>query len=161
MKTKTTILIISLLLAFGSLFAQTNQDYYTYAKNKQHYFDSVRAVTPDSLKVSGKRSFERWSDFWRSRVYNSATVTGSYEKYADKLQEAMINPAHKANSNSPWNRQMAGNQNLTTPALPRESFRVAYSLGFTAKNHNEYPAAVDPDLWGFDGEIIMYLSHLV
>ena len=47
-----------------------------------------------------------------------------------------------------------------SPALPRESFRVAYSLSSTAKKHNEYPAAVGPDVWGFDGEIIMYLSHL-
>jgi len=103
-----------MILAISSVIAQTTENYYTYSQRQSHYFDSVRAVTPDTLKVSGWRTFQRWNDFWRDRVYNSSTVTGSYSMYGTKLQAAISNPAWQTDNSTAWNWQLAGNQNLTS-----------------------------------------------
>lgn len=114
MKTKPALLVSFLIAICSMSFAQTNENYYSYSKRMSHYYDSVRAVTPDTVKVPGWRQFQRWNDFWRDRVYNSPTVKGSYNIYETKLKSALISPAPKAASSSNWNWQLAGNQNLDT-----------------------------------------------
>jgi hypothetical protein len=88
MKTKLEILFCCLFITIGSVMAQNNENYYTYSHRLESYYDSLRAITPDTLKVPGWRPFQRWNDFWRYRVYNSPSVTGSYEMYNAKIQEA-------------------------------------------------------------------------
>ena len=114
MKTKKVLLLCCMILTISSVIAQSTENYYTYSQRQTHYYDSVRAVTPDTLKVAGWRPFQRWNDFWRDRVYNSSTVTGSYSMYGTKLQAAMSNPAWQTDNSTAWDWQLAGNQNLTT-----------------------------------------------
>ena len=77
MKTKAFLLWGLLMCICSMSFAQVSENYYSYSQQKTHYFDSLRAATPDTLKVAGMRSFQRWNDFWRDRVYNSPTEQGS------------------------------------------------------------------------------------
>ena len=114
MKTKNELLLCCMILTISSVIAQSTENYYTYSQCQAHYFDSVRAVTPDTIKVAGWRQFQRWNDFWRDRVYNSPTVAGSYNKYDTKLQDAMKSPAMKTANSTAWAWQLAGNQNLGT-----------------------------------------------
>lgn len=114
MNTKNVLLLCCMILTISSVIAQTTENYYTYSQRQAHYFDSVRAVTPDTLKVAGWRPFQRWNDFWRDRVYNSSTVTGSYSMYGTKLQAAMANPAWQTDNSTAWNWQLADEQNLAT-----------------------------------------------
>ena len=62
MKTNRFLLVGLLLAIFSMSFAQTSENYYTYSQKKSHYYDSLRAATPDTLKVPGMRSFQRWND---------------------------------------------------------------------------------------------------
>jgi hypothetical protein len=48
MKTKA-FLLLGLLTFIGSMaFGQISENYYTFSQQKTHYFDSLRAATPDT-----------------------------------------------------------------------------------------------------------------
>jgi len=51
---------LAVLCLIGSIAAQTpGFNYYDFVDAQDHYFDSIRTVTPDTLKVPGLRSYER------------------------------------------------------------------------------------------------------
>ncbi|MEI8047032.1 MAG: T9SS type A sorting domain-containing protein [Bacteroidota bacterium] len=132
MKTNRFLLVGLLLAIFSMSFAQTSENYYTYSQKKSHYYDSLRAATPDTLKVPGMRSFQRWNDFWRDRVYNSPTEHGTYVKYATNLQAAIANPAFQPSNSATWNWQPAADQNMST-----HNRGIIVSLWINPNNINE------------------------
>lgn len=71
MKTKNALLLCCMILTMSSVIAQKSENYYSYSQRMTRYYDSLRAITPDTLKVAGRRQFQRWNDFWRDRVYKS------------------------------------------------------------------------------------------
>lgn len=100
---------LAVLCLIGSIAAQTpGFNYYDFVDAQDHYFDSIRTVTPDTLKVPGLRSYERWKDFWMNRVHNDASVTGSMSEYSSKLISSYSNPAMQAGSTTGYNWELAG-----------------------------------------------------
>ena len=106
---------VAVLCLIGSIAAQTpGFNYYSFVADRNHYFDSLKAVTPDTLKIPGWRSYERWRDFWMNRVHNDANVTGSLSEYNTKLMASYNNPALKAGTTTGFDWQLAGPPDLST-----------------------------------------------
>ena len=77
MKTKNALLLCCMILTMSSGIAQKSENYYSYSQRMSRYYDSLRVITPDTLKVAGRRQFQRWNDFWRDRVLNQKKLTNS------------------------------------------------------------------------------------
>lgn len=61
MKTKIVFLLCCMILTINSVIAQNSENYYSYSQRMSRYYDSLRVITPDTLKVAGRRQFQRWN----------------------------------------------------------------------------------------------------
>ncbi len=120
MKTRyiqTIITLLALMLA-SNLFAQyaadSTNNYYYYTGKMDAYYDSIKANTPDTVKIPGYNDYERQKEFWNTRVYNCDTVTGDYSKYIEQLKLYSQNPsmAPTATTSNTW--EFVGPKNLST-----------------------------------------------
>lgn len=111
----TALTILLSVCLIGGISAQNpGFEFYKYVDEQDHYYDSLRGITPDTVKIPGWRSFQRWKDFWMNRVHNDATVTGSLTEYSSNLIAAYSNPALQPETTSAFNWQLAGPPDLTT-----------------------------------------------
>jgi len=79
--------------AFGQIIDSTNNNYYFYCAQMDPYYDSLTTITPDSIKIQGLINYERWKDFWRTRVYSANdSIQGSFTKYATIMNLYSENP---------------------------------------------------------------------
>jgi hypothetical protein len=102
------------LFCLLQLKAQLPDNYYLYTLKMDLFYKNLSSSASDSLRVAGRRDYQRWRDFWQNRVYNSPQVTGNLDMYGSKLQEALGNPAVDPDSSSMWDWQYAGPRDLTT-----------------------------------------------
>lgn len=114
MKLTALTVLLSVCLIGGISAQNPGFEYYKYVDEQDHYYDSLRGITPDTVKIPGWRSFQRWKDFWMNRVHNDATVTGSLTEYSSNLIAAYSNPDLQPETTSAFNWQLAGPSDLTT-----------------------------------------------
>ena len=67
-------------------------------------FDSLVEQTPDTVKIPGFNDYERYKEFWNTRVFNSDTIKGDYSKYVEQLKLYSQNPsmAPAATTSNMW-----------------------------------------------------------
>jgi len=66
MKKFSAILTFCTFMLCNLLIAQkpgSEPDFYTITSNLDSYYDSLRIVTPDSVKIQGLKMYERWREF--------------------------------------------------------------------------------------------------
>jgi len=112
---KAVLSLMVCLCLLSNLNSQTpGFDYYSIVTRQERYFDSLRRILPDTAKIQGWRSYERWKDFWSTRVYNDPNKRGSFSEYSTNLIAAYSNPAMQAISTSSFDWQLAGPLNIAT-----------------------------------------------
>lgn len=82
----TALTVLLIVCLTGGILAQNQGfNYYTYVNDQDHYYDSLRSVTPDTIKISGWRSYQRWKDFWMNRVHNDAQAISQAQGKNDEF----------------------------------------------------------------------------
>jgi len=94
--------------------SDSTKNYYFYTGKMDVYYDSIKENTPDTVKIPGYTDYERYKEFWNTRVYNCDTATGDYSKYVEQLKLYNQNPAMlpSGNTSNTWN--FVGPKNLSS-----------------------------------------------
>lgn len=111
---KNCLLSIGLFLLFPAVMAQGSDGFYSYVSEREAYFENLRRVTPDTLKIPGMKDFQQWKDFWINRIDNTSDRQGELEIYGKKMLEAFENPGFQPETGSGWHWHFAGPENLGT-----------------------------------------------
>lgn len=77
-------------------------------------YDSIANNQPDTVKIEGLKSYERFKDFWQTRVYNNDTIEGNFTKYTEQLDFYYNNQQLLPNEGSISNWEFVGPENLTS-----------------------------------------------
>ncbi len=117
-KIHTALLIVISMFTVANTFCQNAQDsannYYYYTQKMDVVFDSLIEQTPDTVKIPGYNDYERYKEFWNTRIYNCDTITGDYSKYVEQLKLYSQNPsmAPAATTSNTW--EFVGPKNLNS-----------------------------------------------
>ena len=117
-KIHTVLFVVLSVFSTASLFCQNTQDstnnYYYYTQKLDAVFDSLIEQTPDTVKIPGYNDYNRYKEFWNTRVYNCDTATGNYSKYIEQLNLYSQNPSMipTVNMSNTW--EFVGPKNLTS-----------------------------------------------
>ena len=117
MKTFKFNFLVLFIVSFFYSNAQVSDDgpdFYTITSEMDDYYDSIKSVTPDSVKIQGLKSYERWRDFWQTRVNNDESVQGSFTQYIQNIYNYSKNPAILPTENTSFNWSYTGPGDLNT-----------------------------------------------
>ncbi|MDX9906697.1 MAG: hypothetical protein RBS55_08945 [Bacteroidales bacterium] len=98
---------------FGQVIDSTSDNFYYYTSQMDAYYDSLINITPDTVKITGLKNYERYKDFWRTRVYSANdSIQGSYEYYATIMDRYKENPNLLPADNEAYNWELIGPDEL-------------------------------------------------
>lgn len=125
--------------ALSQIIDSTNNNYYFYTAQIDPYFDSLVAITPDTIKIEGLKNYERWKDFWRTKVYSANdSIQGGFENYIINMAHYKDNPNLLPTDNDNYIWEFVG-----TDELPSHNMGIIVSLYVNPSNINHVYAGTN------------------
>lgn len=88
--------IVTLFAVFAYLNVSgqgDNLNYYKYIQMRADYFKKIQDQLDPGETPPGYKGFNRYKDFWNTRVSNSAEEPGGYDTYFTKMEQYKNNPS--------------------------------------------------------------------
>lgn len=98
----------------GQNYDSSWNNYYFYTEKMDLWFDSIIAITPDTIKIPGLRDYERFKDFWSIRIHNYNNYQGNYFKYIEQIDLYTANPSMLPLNNTTNTWEFVGPNDLQT-----------------------------------------------
>ncbi|MFA4852939.1 MAG: hypothetical protein WC599_10505, partial [Bacteroidales bacterium] len=125
--------------AFSQIIDSTYNNYYFYTAQMDPYFDSLVAITPDTIKIEGLKNYERWKDFWRTKVYSANdSIQGGFENYTINMALYKDNPNLLPTDNDDYSWEFVG-----PDELPSHNMGIIVSLYVNTSNINHVYAGTN------------------